>query len=251
MPVAHRSFLQCVKQCGLKTLGAVFRESDFLRNFVGFQKSDTPDFFAEHVGVLRDAFNRRLSELVPKALRHTADNFVLVQEQHCFAAVTRFLPTSQKSFHLAGGETFDFYFAELVRIVVENVGGCITKSFHDAFGNLLPHAWELTACQVFKDIVIVCGEVFKRSRLELLSVFRMRTPVAFYSYGFAGLQCWECSRDDNNFLAFDIVQAHHGKAILLAMERDGFYAAFDDHNNCHARFNRASPLFVVDCSCID
>ena len=109
-----------------------------------------------------ETFNRRLPELVPKALCHTADNFVLVQEQHCFAAVTCFLPTCQKSFHLAGGEAFDFYFAELVWIVVENVGGCIAKSFHNAFGNLLPHARELSARQVFKDIVIVCGDVFKR-----------------------------------------------------------------------------------------
>ena len=79
----------------------------------------------------------------------------------------------------------------------------------------------------------------------------MRPPVAFHGNRFTGLQCGECSRDDNDFLAFDIVQAHHGKAILLAMERDGFYAAFDDHNNCHARFNRASPLCVVDGSSID
>ena len=235
----------------MESLGAVFRETDFLCNFIGLQESDAPDFFAEHVRVLCDAFNRRLPELVPKALCHTADNFVLVQEQHCFAAVTCFLPTCQKSFHLAGGEAFDFYFAELVRIVVENVGGCIAKSFHNAFGNLLSHARELSARQVFKDIVIVCGDVFKRSRLELLSVFRMRTPVAFYRDCFARLQSGKSSRDDNDFLAFDIVQAHHGKAILLAMERDGFYAAFYDHNSCHARFNRASPLCVVDGSSID
>ena len=165
--------------------------------------------------------------------------------------MTRFLPTCQKRFHLAGGEPFDFHFAELVRIVVENVGGRIAKSFDYAFSNLLPHARELPACQVFDDVVIVCREIFKRFRLELLAVFGVAAPFAFDGDGFARLQCRECSRDDNDFFAFDIVKAHHGKAVLQAVERDAFYAAFYNHNHCHARFNRASPLFVVDGSCID
>ena len=62
---------------------------------------------------------------------------------------------------------------------------------------------------------------------NMLAVFGVRSPLAFDGDGFARLQCRERSRDDNDFFAFEVVQAHHGKAVLQAMERDAFYAAFD------------------------
>ena len=105
----------------MQSHGAVFRDAHFHRNFVGFQESDSPDFFAEDVGVLADLADGVLAKFHPQLFRGAARDVVVVEEQERLAAVSVFLPVGEEIFDFFWRETFNLFASETVRLVVENV----------------------------------------------------------------------------------------------------------------------------------
>ncbi len=178
-------FLEHIQERGLEPHRAFLGESDLHRNLVGLCKADSPDFFAEHVGVVADGGNRVGAVLRPELLGDAAGDAVLVEEQQCFPAVAVQLPCGEEGFDFLGGKPLDFCLAENVRMVVEDVGGVFAKNFHYGCGSLGADSLEQAGGQVFRDVLVPRRGDGERRAFELPAVLGMDSPVAVHLELFA------------------------------------------------------------------
>ena len=240
MPVACR-FLQGVEDGRFEPDGAILREAYLGRDFVRLDKADAVDVLAEHVGVVLDAADGVLAVLGPKLFGDAPGDVVLVEEQESLAAVAVLLPAGEEQFGLFRGQSFDFRFAECVRLVVENVSCPFPENGYDAGCRLGADSWKKPAREVRLDAAVFGREDFEPGAYELRPEFRVPSPIPRKFQRFPRRKLREIPGDHHDLLGLGVRQSHDRKTVLRIVEGDCLYAAGEDH--C---FDRGPWIGVVD-----